>query len=171
MKFHHFGLALGGLLLVAAQDAPPPPAEGSTFSEAFAEQSNAAKAVQTAEDLDKPAPAASEAAPPSDAEPVPTDSGAPRLAKGDPVTREFLIGIWAEPGKSCEAGIDFQADGKMIGPFPRWELADGELTMVGNRQKMSLTVVDKDTMHSRRSETDPGRTLKRCPKAPLPPQP
>lgn len=196
MKFHQVGLIAGGALLIAAQDAPPPPAENSTFSEAFAEQSNAAKALRTAEELGEPvaekpgeaaaspteeAEAAPQPAEPSPepaaetpAEPQPTAAepdAAPKPAKGDPVTHDFLIGVWAEPGKSCEAGIDFQADGKMIGPFPRWELSDGELTMVGNRQKMRLTVVDKDTMQSRRSETDPPRTLKRCSKAPPPPQP
>lgn len=193
MKFHQVGLIAGGFLLIAAQDAPTPPAEKSTFSEAFAEQANAAKAVQTAEELREPEPipaeqpaepAPAEAPPeagapiaepaaeaPAGSEPSPVEADAtPKLAKGDPVTRDFLVGIWTEPGKSCEAGIDFQADGKMIGPFPRWELADGELTMVGNRQKMRLTVVDKDTMQSRRSETDPPRTLKRCPKALPPPK-
>lgn len=200
MKFHHFGLAAGAALLIAAQDAPTPPADGSTFSEAFAEQSNAAKADQVAEELaEQPAEDAVKPAEPVAAEPEPEPAvepssepapepvaearvdeppavspepdTVPKLAKGDPVTHDFLVGVWAEPGKSCEAGIDFQADGKMIGPFPRWELTDGELTMVGNRQKMKLTVVNKDTIQSRRSEIDPPRTLKRCPKAPPPPQP
>lgn len=222
MKFHHAGLAAAALLLVAAQDAPNPPSEGASFSEAFAEQSNAAKAGETAEKLDAPAEAvepstepaaastpepeakpteaveaapdpatassdqaeAAEAAPAAAveashdaAEPLaapaeePGPEGLPKLAKGDPVTRDFLVGVWVEPGKSCEAGIDFQADGRMIGPFPRWELNEGELTMVGNRQKMRLTVVDKNTMQSRRSETDPPRTLKRCLKDPTPPKP
>lgn len=212
MKAIHIGLAAGALLLIAAQDAPTPPAEGSSFSEAFAEQSNAAKAEQTADELAKPAeavepppaepaaepasepevkpaeasehplepaapPAGEPEAKPSEAAPEPAAAlpaepeTAPKLAKGDPVTRDFLVGVWAEPGKSCEAGIDFQADGRMIGPFPRWELAEGELTMVGNRQKMRLTVIDQDTIQSRRGETDPARTLKRCPKAPPPPKP
>lgn len=225
MKFHPLGLVAGALLLVAAQDAPNPPAKGSSFSEAFAEQSNAAKAERTADELAKPpaepaaepaeaaeaahAPEAAvdvtpnavpSAVPSAEAEqPAPTPAEAaetatapaepapevaaqppasvaeaappPELAKGDPVTRDFLVGVWAEPGKSCDAGIDFQADGKMIGPFPRWELTDGELTMIGNRQKMRLSVIDRDTMLSRRSETDPGRTLKRCAKAPTPRQP
>lgn len=180
MRIHHFGLAAGAALLIAAQDAPTPPAEGSTFSEAFAEQSNAAKAEQTADELTKPAaePPLKAAEEPEakpaeevEAPPAAETEARPKMAKGDPVTHDFLVGVWAEPGKSCEAGIDFQADGKMIGPFPRWELADGELTMVGNRQKMHLTVVDKDTIQSRRSETDPPRTLKRCPTAPQPPKP
>lgn len=226
MRVHPIGLPIGllagAVLLVAAQDAPPPPPDGASFSEAFAEQSNAAKAVETADKLEvsvaetaaeptpqadaepqpetKPEPA-TEPKPEPEAEPVPapeptvtatepaaqsaaepapapapapetapTDT-APKAAKGDPVTHDFLVGVWAEKGKSCEAGIDFQADGKMIGPFPRWELADGELTMVGNRQKMRLTVVDQDTIQSRRSETDPPRILTRCAKAPPPPKP
>lgn len=201
MRFHHFGLTAGALLLIAAQDAPTPSAKDATFSDAFSEQSNAAKAVQAAEELEEPTaepspapteaaeapseapPAASEAAPaepaadaaaappepaaePSDAvaappEPAPVPAAVP--AKGEPPTREFMVGVWAEPGKSCAAAMDFKADGTLIGPFPRWELNDGVLTMAGNRQKIWLTVVDKDTMQSRRSETDPPRTLKRCP--------
>lgn len=227
MRVHSIGMAAGALLLIAAQDAPTPPADGASFSEAFTEQSDAAKAVQAADELNKPAedtaeatepspqpgaepaiesrhdeaaePAAEAAADPVEPSPTPAEPpeakpveavqdaqpvseavpepapeepiAIPKLAKGDPVTHDFLVGVWAEPGKSCEAGIDFQADGKMIGPFPRWELADGELTMVGNRQKMRLTVVDKNTMQSRRSETDPARTLKRCPTAPPPQKP
>lgn len=204
MRFHHFGLTAGALLLIAAQEAPTPSAKDATFSDAFSEQSNAAKAVQAAEELEEPTaepspvpteaaeapseapPAASEAAPaepaaePSDAaaaspepaaepseaaaappEPAPVPAAVP--AKGEPPTREFMVGVWAEPGKSCAAAMDFKADGTLIGPFPRWELNDGVLTMAGNRQKIWLTVVDKDTMQSRRSETDPPRTLKRCP--------
>lgn len=187
MRFHHFGLTAGALLLIAAQEAPTPSAKDATFSDAFSEQSNAAKAVQAAEELEEPTaepspapteaaeapseapPAASEAAPAEPAadaaaappEPAPVPAAVP--AKGEPPTREFMVGVWAEPGKSCAAAMDFKADGTLIGPFPRWELNDGVLTMAGNRQKIWLTVVDKDTMQSRRSETDPPRTLKRCP--------
>lgn len=186
MKFHHFGLASGALLLIAAQDPPAPPPKGATFSEAFSEQSNAAKAVQAADELKDSAadagPAPSEAAevPPAPAEAdavptaseaVPADTGTTKPApvraavpaKGEAPTREFMVGVWAEPGKSCAAAMDFKADGTLIGPFPRWELNDGVLTMTGNRQKIWLTVIDKDTMQSRRSDSDPPRTLKRCP--------
>lgn len=163
------GLALSGAAQpaqeVAGAEAPSEAAEARppAVEEPQAETANA---------FDKAF--ASEPAPETSATPAPEAAPAaapPKLAKGAPVTREFLVGIWAEPGKSCEAGIDFQADGRMIGPFPRWELEDGQLTMVGNRQKMRLTVVDKDTIQSRRSDTDPPRTLKRCAKAPPPPTP
>jgi hypothetical protein len=84
-------------------------------------------------------------------------------AKGKPPTREYFVGVWAEQGKSCETALDFKADGTLIGPFPRWELSDtGELTMVGNRQKILLTVIDANTVQSRRAPTDPPRILKRC---------
>jgi hypothetical protein len=222
----------GAFLLIAAQDAPTPSAKDATFSEAFSEQSNAAKAVQAAEELKEPAaepdpaltketevppalakpveaspedspesppeappealpaPAAAAEVPPeaspdvevppapaadpseasaAPAEPAPVSAAAP--AKGEPPSRDFMVGVWAEPGKSCEAAMDFKADGTLIGPFRRWELNDGVLTMAGNRQKIWLSVIDQDTMQSRRSETDPPRTLKRCPKAPPPPQP
>jgi hypothetical protein len=203
MKPNHFGLVTGALLLIAAQDAPTPPAQDSTFSEAFTEQSNAAKAAQAAEELDEPevrpgaAPAAAAETPspvpqavesPPEPAPEPAPESAPARsdaaepasdaapaaaaipAKGEPPTREFIVGVWAEPGKSCEAAMDFKADGRLIGPFPRWDLTDGVLTMTGNRQKIWLTVIDKDTMQSRRSETDPPRTLKRCPKVQPPPK-
>ena len=99
--------------------------------------------------------AAAEASAPTDKPAVP--------AKGKPPTREYFVGVWAEQGKSCETALDFKADGTLIGPFPRWELSEtGELTMVGNRQKIFLTVIDANTVQSRRAANDPPRILKRC---------
>lgn len=162
-------LALGG----AAQPGAEEPLEAAT-SEAASDES-AIPSIDS-EDFLAPDPEAAEpeaeeasadpAIPDGDdapAEAAPSTNAGDVPLKGKPPTRAFLIGVWAEKGKSCEAGIDFKPDGTMIGPFPRWELNDdGELTMVGNRQKIWLAVVDKNTMHSRRSEKDPPRTLKRC---------
>lgn len=105
---------------------------------------------------------ASDAAPTPVADAVAVDKPAVP-PKGEPPTREYFVGVWAEQGKSCETALDFKADGTLIGPFPRWELSEaGELTMVGNRQKIFLTVIDANTMQSRRAPTDPPRILKRC---------
>lgn len=146
-------IALCGATQAAEQPSGATPA--STFSAAFEpaaaappESPNAA-----AEDTPPVEPAADSA----------VTAEKPAIPKGKPPTREYFIGVWAEEGKSCETALDFKADGTLIGPFPRWELSDtGELTMVGNRQKIFLTVIDANAMQSRRAPTDPPRTLKRC---------
>lgn len=129
-------------------------------------------AAQPSDEPGAPGPAAQDApesaTPAEAAVPPPTDAAAPTgrpatPAKGQPPTREYFVGVWAEQGKSCETALDFKADGTLIGPFPRWELSDaGELTMVGNRQTIFLTVIDANTMQSRRAPKDPPRILKRC---------
>ncbi|MFT4025873.1 MAG: hypothetical protein QM676_03575 [Novosphingobium sp.] len=148
------------------QPAPPEAAQPSDSGPSEAPVAPAAEALPSAE----PSPhiealptTASDPARPPEPAPGPNEAAAgPK--KGDPPSHQFMVGVWAEPGKSCETALDFKADGTLIGPFPRWELSEaGELTMVGNRQKIMLRVIDKDTMQSRRSETDPPRTLKRCP--------
>lgn len=154
-----------------AEGASDPAAKPSNFSEAFAEPSAtpsdaAATPIAPAGDA-APAPAetvpdpANTSPPTADAPAASDEVAAPK--KGDKPTRDFMVGVWAEEGKSCAAALDFKADGTLIGPFPRWELEDGALTLIGSRQKIMLTVVDKNTMHSRRSDKDPPRTLKRCP--------
>lgn len=140
--------------------APEPQAEVPDAEPAEAADGGAAAIAS------EPAPGtADEAAAPDDlpAAVAETDSGVPVPAKGEPPTREFMVGVWTEDLTKCESALDFKADGTLIGPFPGWKLEDGVLTMTGNRQKIWLTVVDKDTMESRRSETDPPRTLLRCP--------
>jgi len=82
-------------------------------------------------------------------------------AKGAPPTKAFMVGKWAEGG-DCQMAIGFKADGTMDGPFDRWELNGAVLTMVGNPQKMTLSVIDNNTMESRLGGTDAPRTLKRC---------
>lgn len=153
----------------AAEGASEPAEKPSNFTEAFAEPS--ATPSDAAEAPISPATDAADAPAEAPAGPAPVDAPQPAAAgddvaapkKGDPPTHEFMVGVWVEEGKSCAAALDFKADGTLIGPFPRWELEDGALTLVGSRQKIMLTVVDRNTMHSRRSDKDPPRTLKRCP--------
>lgn len=169
-------LCAGALLLIAAQDAPEPAAEEAVDAAAEATDAAAdapepvADMAEPAVDAAEPAIEASEAAgdasePAADAEPAAAPAEA-TPAKGAPPTRAFMVGVWTEDLNKCGSALDFKADGSLIGPFPRWELTDeGVLTLVGSRQKIWLKVVDRNTMQSRRSETDPPRTLKRCPAA------
>lgn len=109
------------------------------------------------------------AAAPTEAPTAASPPAAP--AKGGPPTKAFLVGVWTEDLAKCASALEFKADGRLIGPFPRWDLTeDGVLTMAGNRQKIWLKIIDQDTMQSQRSQTDPPRTLKRCP-ATTPPSP
>jgi len=109
----------------------------------------------------------SEAAATAQAEPAGEPAGegaaagtAAAFTPGEAPSKEFMVGKWAEKDQ-CDLAIDFKADGTMIGPFEKWNLADGELEMVGNPQKIKLKVVDRDTMESRNGDDAP-RTLVRC---------
>lgn len=171
-------IALCGATLPA--DQPSGAAPASAFDAAFkpapsappespkAAADDTPLAEPAADSAAVPAPEPSAVPPAPDTAPASADAavtpGKPAIpAKGKPPTREYFVGVWAEAGKSCDTALDFKADGTLIGPFPRWELSDtGELTMVGNRQKIFLTVVDANTLQSRRAPTDPPRTLKRC---------
>jgi hypothetical protein len=157
MRFHSLTLCAGALLLIAAQEQPE---SRDKAAKAFAPTESApepgAEAPdKSATDADAPTIPAENVAEPKSAPAVPRKGGRP--------TREFMVGVWTENLAKCASALEFKADGTLIGPFPRWELQDGVLTMAGSRQKIWLTLIDKDTMHSRRSETDPPRTLKRCP--------
>lgn len=150
-----------------ASASPEPEISAPAPDGAVAAQSTLDSAVhQTPETPSLPAgevlPADAAAPGPSADAAAPVDKPAVP-AKGKPPTREYFVGVWAEQGKSCETALDFKADGTLIGPFPRWELSEaGELTMVGNRQKIFLTVIDANTLQSRRAPNDPPRILKRC---------
>jgi hypothetical protein len=159
----------------ALSDAVPSDAVPSDAAPANAVTSDAAPAdaapaeempdaeADTAGPAGEAAPPSDTAAPPPSAEAVVPAEKPAVPAKGKPPTREYFVGVWAEEGQSCETALDFKADGTLIGPFPRWELSDtGELTMVGNRQKVFLTVIDANTVQARRAPNVPPRTLKRC---------
>lgn len=122
---------------------------GSSDEPAVKEKAGAAAAVETS-------PAAVPAA-------IVAEAATP--AKGAAPTKQFMIGRWGENG-DCSHAIGFNADGTMDGPFERWTLNGPVLTMAGNPQIMTLSVVDEDTIESRRSTTDKPRTIKRCSSGP-----
>ena len=100
----------------------------------------------------------------NEAEAAPADnataSAAPVAAGGAP-TREFVVGRWGE-APNCDLAIEFRADGTMDGPFDGWSLEGNQLTMVGNPQAMTLTVIDQNTMESRLGGTGDPTRLMRC---------
>jgi len=105
-----------------------------------------------------PAATASEAAP----TPAVAAGGAPAFTVGEAPTKAFMVGIWGE-GDACAMPIQFQADGTIKdGPFPKWDIVDGQLVMEGSPQKMKLKVVDEKTLESQLEGKDQKRTLKRC---------
>jgi hypothetical protein len=97
----------------------------------------------------------------SEAAATPKVAVAPAAEAGKVPGRDFVVGKWGEAG-GCSLAIQFNADGSMVGPFDKWELDNGVLIMVGNPQKMHLTVVDADTMESRLDGTGSPRKLTRC---------
>jgi hypothetical protein len=99
-------------------------------------------------------------APDDKAPPAATETAAATPGAGTAPTKEFMVGKWGEDG-DCALAIGFNADGTMDGPFDGWELNGAELTMVGNPQKMTLSVIDANTMESRLEGGKPNK-LTRC---------
>lgn len=130
----------------------------------------AAGALAACSGSKEPEASASAAAAPSEAAAIasavptaaPVGGAVATPAKGAAPTKEFMVGSWGDNG-DCGMAISFKADGSMVGPFEKWELDSGVLTMVGNPQKMHLTVVDGKTMESRLDGTGSPRKLTRCP--------
>jgi hypothetical protein len=108
----------------------------------------------------KPAATSSESAGPTATEASAAATPAAPAAGMVP-SKDYVVGKWAEGG-DCGMAMQFNADGSMVGPFDKWELDRGVLTMVGNPQKMHLTVIDPDTMESRLDGTGAPRKLTRC---------
>jgi hypothetical protein len=89
-----------------------------------------------------------------------TGANAAAFTAGEAPSKEFMVGTWGE-GAACDLPINFQADGTIKdGPFPKWSLENGELSMEGAPQKMKLKVVDEKTMESEIEGKK--HTLKRC---------
>ena len=120
----------------------------------------AALALAACSETESPAPeASSDTADATTAAPAP--AGPATFAAGAAPSKEFMVGTWGE-GDACEQPINFQADGTIKdGPFPTWDLQDGQLTM-GDMVKLTLTVVDDKTMESRMEGSDEATILKRC---------
>jgi hypothetical protein len=106
------------------------------------------------------APAAAAAAPAGDAAAPAAAAAAP--AAGAAPTKEFMVGNWGTDG-DCELAIGLKADGTMDGPFDGWKLDGNVLTMIGNPQTSTLTVVDDKTVSAKNSESGKTFKLTRCP--------
>ena len=133
-------------------------AAGAALALGACGKSGAPEAAATASAEAAPAETAAPAAPESSAA-----APAAAAAKGAVPTRDYFIGKWAESGDCSMMAIEFKADGSMVGPFEKWEPdGKGVLTMVGNPQKIHLTVVDQDTVESRINGTEKPRKLTRC---------
>src|SRR5688572_15495622 len=90
-------------------------------------------------------------------------AAAAAFTAGAPPSKEFMVGIWGE-GAECKLPINFQADGTIKdGPFAKWDLQDGKLIFAGAPVKLSLKVVDAQTMESQLEGNSEIHILKRCP--------
>lgn len=121
----------------------------------------AALSLAACSETKTPAPEAStsETAAASEAAAVP--SGPLAFVVGEAPSKEFMVGTWGD-GVNCELPMTFAADGTIKdGPFEKWDIVDGNLTMEGAPQKMKLTIVDDSTLKSQ-IEGGEAHTLKRC---------
>lgn len=120
---------------------------------ACSETKTADDAATTAEAAPAAAAPAADAAAPAAAAAAPAAGAAP--------TKEFMVGSWGTDG-DCELAIGLKADGTMDGPFDGWKLEGNVLTMIGNPQTSTLTVVDDKTLTAKNSETGKTFKLTRC---------
>lgn len=118
---------------------------------------------KTADDAATTAEASSPAAAPaSEAAAAPAAAAAAAApAAGAAPTKEFMVGSWGTDG-DCELAIGFKADGSMDGPFDGWKLDGNVLTMIGNPQTSTLTVVDQKTLSAKNNASGKTFKLTRC---------
>ncbi len=98
---------------------------------------------------------------PAAASPAAAAAAAAAPAAGAAPTKEFMVGSWGTDG-DCEMAIGFKADGSMDGPFDGWELNGNVLTMKGNPQTSTLSVVDDKTMSAKNNKSGKSYKLTRC---------
>ena len=119
----------------------------------------AALALAACSESEAPAPdaTASETAAATEAA---APAGPAAFTAGEAPSKEFLVGKWGE-GPGCELAMTFNADGTITdGPTDKWTLT-GDTLDLGGLFKMTLKVVDADTMTSK-NEGGGEATLKRC---------
>lgn len=109
---------------------------------------------KTADDAAKTAEASSPAA-------APASEAAAAPAAGAAPTKEFMVGSWGTDG-DCELAIGLKADGSMDGPFDGWKLDGNVLTMIGNPQTSTLTVVDQKALSAKNNASGKTFKLTRC---------
>lgn len=94
----------------------------------------------------------------------PQTSAVPALpAKGDKPPRTFVVGKWGTDG-DCALAIDLRADGTSDGPFGNWTYSDGVISFPDEPEfKVSVTVIDDNTMESTNDSSDKTSKMTRCP--------
>jgi hypothetical protein len=84
-------------------------------------------------------------------------------AKGDKPTRDFVVGKWGTNG-DCMMAIDLRADGTSDGPFGNWAYSDGVISFADEPEfKVSVTVIDNETMESTNDSSAKTSKMTRCP--------
>ena len=102
-------------------------------------------------------------APSSSASSSPASSSPATPPKGEKPTKEFLIGKWGTNG-DCAMAIDLRPDGTSDGPFGNWAYSDGVISFPEEPDfKVSVTVIDDNTMASTNATSDKPSKMTRCP--------
>jgi hypothetical protein len=109
--------------------------------------SAAALALAACSGSDNPAPEASETATAAATEAAAAPSGDAAAATGAAPTADYLVGKWGQ-APDCSLPMTFNADGTITdGPTDKWTLTGNTLDL-GGLFKMTLTVIDADTMET-----------------------
>jgi len=153
MKIRFAVGAVAVLALAACGGQTKPAADTSTAPSSSASSSPASSspATSSAETSSATTSSASEVAP----------AGTP--PKGEKPTKEFLIGKWGTNG-DCALAIDLRPDGTSDGPFGNWAYSDGVISFPEEPDfKVSVTVIDDNTMESTNATSDKASKMTRCP--------
>ena len=77
------------------------------------------------------------------------EAAADGAASGDlTLNRDFMVGRWTEMG-DCSDVAEFRADGNFVFPWGDtvpWQLNGDRLTVTGNQNPFTVTVVDRNTL-------------------------
>lgn len=153
MKIHVAVGAVTVLVLTACGGPSKPAAETSSAAASSATSSEATSSQATSSEATS-SEASTSAVPSS-----PTAAA----AAGEKPTREFVIGKWGTNG-DCELAIDLRPDGTSDGPFGNWAYSDGVISFPEDPEfKVSVTVIDDNTMESTNATSDKVAKMTRCP--------
>lgn len=90
-------------------------------------------------------------------------SAASAPAKGAQPSRDFVVGKWGTNG-DCTLAIDLRPDGTSDGPFGAWSYSDGVISFPEEPEfKISVTVLDDNTMESTNASSAKTTQMTRCP--------
>ena len=155
--------AAGLLVLTACGGQTKPAAVESDTSTSSAASSSSATSTSSVASTPVETPASSETSSASTKSGDVAAGPADVPAMGEKPSKDFVIGKWGTNG-DCALAIDLRPDGTSDGPFGNWAYSDGVISFPDEPEfKVSVTVIDANTMESTNATSDKASRMTRCP--------